>query len=272
MTLLPEFSFTEADIICTDRYLAFARQFPEDFTYLKTDFLYHGPFFWRGQFHPEGPFRPNLIVGHSDYPVTDTHLTSLTFDHLFTINRQTQHPRVHALPLGITNNCADGPLHPVLGDTEMMVEVAQTPAEKHHLAYLNVSVNTYPAERGPVVTRFQGLPWVYGAPVDSTRAGRRRFLQTMRESKFVFCPRGNGLDTCRLWEAMYMGSIPITRYDEAGHGDFRDLPILFVKSWEEVTEAMLERLYPVMMARRWNLDKLKVSYWEGVMAGVLGRS
>lgn len=148
-----------------------------------------------------------------------------------------------------------------------MVEVAAQPTTKTHLAYLNVSVKTCPQERGPVVEKFSGQPWVYGAPVDSTLEGRRKFLQDMRDSKFVFCPRGNGLDTCRLWEAMYMGSIPITRYDEMGHHSFRDLPILFVSSWDEITPVFLEKTYTRMMAQAWNLDKLRSGYWEAFMLG-----
>ena len=32
-------------------------------------------------------------------------------------------------------------------------------------------------------------------------------------SNFVLCPEGNGIDTHRVWEALYSGSIPIVRIE-----------------------------------------------------------
>lgn len=35
------------------------------------------------------------------------------------------------------------------------------------------------------------------------------FYDLINEHSFVFCPYGNGLDTYRLWETLYLGSVPI---------------------------------------------------------------
>jgi hypothetical protein len=42
------------------------------------------------------------------------------------------------------------------------------------------------------------------------RAGRKaRFAEILLDSKFAFCPRGNGPSSKRRWEAAYCGAIPI---------------------------------------------------------------
>ena len=63
----------------------------------------------------------------------------------------------------------------------------------------------------------------------------------MSNSLFVACPRGNGLDTHRFWEAIYLGAIPVIKRDEALpiHADW---PSLIVDSWSDVTNMNREQL------------------------------
>jgi hypothetical protein len=68
------------------------------------------------------------------------------------------------------------------------------------------------------------------------------------------------VDTHRLWETLYMGSIPIVQ-DDIVHRDWNDLPILFVKDWTDVTEERLLNTAVEFASRDWNWSKLKASYW-----------
>jgi hypothetical protein len=90
-----------------------------------------------------------------------------------------------------------------------------------------------------------------------------KFYQNISISKFTICPRGCGIDTYRLWESLYLGSIPIIqRYD--GHKEFEDLPILFLDSIDEyknLTSEYLETVYIEMLNKNYNYDKLSLSYW-----------
>jgi hypothetical protein len=75
------------------------------------------------------------------------------------------------------------------------------------------------------------------------------------------CPRGNGIDTHRLWETLYMGSIPIVIRHQA-FDEFHDLPILFINEWTDVTETFFRTEYMRITNASWNLEKLKFGYWE----------
>ena len=50
--------------------------------------------------------------------------------------------------------------------------------------------------------------------LQNMRMSPRKFTNRMNDSKFVLCPRGNGIDTHRAWEALYRGCIPILKIDE----------------------------------------------------------
>jgi hypothetical protein len=243
------------DIITTDKYLA---AFPN--YYWKTDVFYSNrPILWRGRVQtlpPKGV--PLVLCGHSDYPLTDEIVQHYPMTKLLSVNKQSR--RVSGLPLGITNNTRESELHPVYGNVDVMVDAANTARDIQNLVYMNFAVHTYPTERVAVWTMFKDKTWVTVEGPENSMEGRKRFLQSARNHSFVLCPRGNGVDTHRLWETLYMGSIPIVRKDIA-HSDWEDLPILFVDSWDEVTEQQLRNELVRIQNTQWNMDKLFIGYW-----------
>ena len=66
-----------------------------------------------------------------------------------------------------------------------------------------------------------------------------------------------------------MGSIPIVIKILALE-EFTELPILFVDNWEMVTEEFLKEKYAEMMAKTWNLEKLRFGYWKDKIRGTKG--
>ncbi len=108
--------------------------------------------------------------------------------------------------------------------------------------------------------RFVEKPWVTDGTMEVTLEGRRKYLRELRNHEFVLCPRGNGVDTHRLWETLYMGSIPIVQRDPV-HRGWQDLPICWIDSWDEVTPEFLQKQKQDILNRRVNLDKLKIGYW-----------
>jgi hypothetical protein len=245
------------DIISQDGFVKICND--NDICYIKTDFFYLGcQFSWRGNFHPK-KVSPICVIGHSDYPVTDD-ITN-KFDMVFCINRQTSNENTYGLPLGITSDCDDSSKHRILGNKDIMIEVINEYIPKNNLVYLNFSIDTFPVLRNQVFNTFKDKTWVKIGETIFTIEGRKKYLQEIKSSKFVLCPRGNGIDTHRIWEALYMGSIPIVIYEDAHHL-FTDLPILFIDDWNEINEDFLNQKYDEMSIVDWSYDKLKLSYWE----------
>ena len=75
------------------------------------------------------------------------------------------------------------------------------------------------------------------------------------------CPRGNGIDTHRVWEALYMGCIPICK-PYLAHMFNDTLPILFVNAWSDITTNLLTEAYNTVNNRFFDSDLLKISYWQ----------
>lgn len=85
----------------------------------------------------------------------------------------------------------------------------------------------------------------------------------MSSFKYIVCPRGNGIDTHRLWEALYLRIIPIvvpSGMDQL----YTSLPVLRVSSFTDVTAELLESKYAEfqeMFDRPGALDMLTRDYW-----------
>jgi hypothetical protein len=245
----------KSDIITTDGYLSFCRE--SQICYIKTDYFYTGGFIWRGEYHPDR-IDDICVVGHSDYSVTNE--ISNRFKMVFCINRECDNINTFGLPLGITNDSGESELHNIYGNTDIIIDIISENIKKECLAYINFNIKTFPKERNFVFDKFSKEDWVEVGEIENTLDGRKRFLREIKKSKFVFCPRGNGIDTHRLWETLYMGSIPIVKYEESHHL-FTDLPILFIKDWNDVSQDFLNEKYNEIISKNWNMEKLKLSYW-----------
>jgi hypothetical protein len=251
------FMVSKDDIITSDKYL---QAFPDN--YYKTDCIVSNTSLsWRDrQINPPSRNQKLIISGHCDYPITDNLVEYFNPSIWWTINKQTTDSRVHSLPLGITNNTNETDLHPIYGNLDCMIEVMNEAKHDKNLVYMNFNISSYPQERQYVFNLFHDKEWVTIGNIENTILGRTNFLREVRNHTFVLCPRGNGIDTHRLWETLYMGSIPIVKRDIAMK-DFEDLPICFINVWDEVTPDLLARERERILSTKWCLSKLKVSYW-----------
>lgn len=247
------FTWSADDVICTDRFLEAFKD-----NYFKTDVFHSNNIIeWRGQIARIPTRRGLIVAGHSDDPVTDDVVDRYPGD-WFAVNSQSS--RAVGLPLGITNNTDESHVHRVYGNVDVMIDVVRCPRVIKNLAYMNFSVETYACERAPLKEMFKSALWVTHGESVNTMDGRRKFLEDIRNHTFVLCPRGNGIDTHRLWETLYMGSIPIVKRDIA-HAGWTDLPILFVDDWSEVTQERLLIEQKRIESSTWNMEKLRVGYW-----------
>lgn len=83
------------------------------------------------------------------------------------------------------------------------------------------------------------------------------YLRTMQDHKFVLCPSGNGIESARNWETLYMRRVPVFKRHPYLEQMFKDFPALFVHDYSEVTEELLkynEHLYE--SALRMDMGKL----------------
>jgi hypothetical protein len=160
------------------------------------------------------------------------------------------HPKFHPIPIGIANYCWPH------GRTEMIQMVKELKFSKKHLVHMNFSIGTFPIERGCVFHHFCSMPSCYRTETKPFMS----FLSDVASSKFEVAPRGNGLDTHRLWESLYLGTIPIVKTSTLDRL-YVGLPVLIVQEWSDVTEEFLKRRYEEFSKQSFNKEKLSMDYW-----------
>jgi hypothetical protein len=136
----------------------------------------------------------------------------------FAQNPALVHPKLRALPIGVAN-----PTWPI-GDTTVFRRVQATPPPKTELFDVSFVVDTNPDERTYCLEQ-TGL----------RLAPRRPFPEHVRRlasAYFCISPRGNGIDTHRTWEALYLRTIPVvTRSLVTEHHP--DVPMIVLNDWSE---------------------------------------
>ena len=123
-------------------------------------------------------------------------------------------------------------------------------AEKTILCLANFLIGTNNTKRIEAKNYFVGKPWVksnedymnyslgdslqFSKP--DTKKMRGDYYVTLKQTKFVVCPQGTGLDTHRVYESLFFGCMPIilsgpldSMYEKLGG-------CWVVKSWDEITE------------------------------------
>ena len=121
---------------------------------------------------------------------------------------------------------------------------------------MNFSPGTYPKEREFVYSHFAKFSWCK----KSNPKNLGSYLTDMIAAKFTLSPRGNGIDCHRTWEALLMGAIPIVRSSSLDPL-YKDLPVLIIDDWEDVTENFLQEEYNLIKNKTFRMEKIYLQYW-----------
>lgn len=221
-----------------------------DTVFVQTDLL--DSFF--KSIHPLISFPYILITHNSDNPAPAEYASYLDDPMIIVWFGENydgyKHPKMHPLPMGTANfNWPNGN-----GDT--LKKVISEKISKEHLAHMGMTIQTNYDERWPVFRQFSQAPFVYRT-IKKVYEG---YLRDVAASKFVIAPRGFAWDTYRLWECLYVGTIPIVRtspLDELYEG----LPVLIIQDWREVTEDFLNEKYVEFSQKTFNMEKTTMKYW-----------
>lgn len=166
------------------------------------------------------------------------------------------HPKLITIPIGLENRyCQNGYPRRV----EKAIKRLSDTAKRNIFIYMNFNIATCPKERGEVFSLFKDRSYVISSPKSYTA-----FLKDLSRSNFVLCPRGNGFDCHRTWEALLMGAIPIVR---SSFMDplFENLPVLIVEDYRELEEEFLQKKYQEIRSKLFDKRKLTMDYWIDII-------
>lgn len=178
----------------------------------------------------------------------------------FAQNVNALNPRIESIPIGLENDM----WFPEIDKKSRMIAKLQEPKSYRNLVYMNHTERTNAKERTILYELLEHKPWV-----DSVRYTNGyefgQYIDNVYNHKFVVCPQGNGMDTHRTWETLYMGSIPIEKRNR-NNRFYNNLPICFVNEWEEITEDFLiktwKEIEDIKSYFDGDKDILTFKYWE----------
>ena len=195
--------------------------------------------------------------------------------HWFTWNKPYDHSKVTCLPIGLNYDRQQVILEKFLNFKPL------TSTNERKLLCMNCSLNTSNT-RGTLLNKvtkdwkgfcdvLPSIPFIKEYNNPSHTDGRIKIMVThpkcydmIAKYKFILSPQGAGLDCHRTWEALYLDVIPIVLASSINEL-YEDLPIVVVKSWDEITESFLNDKFVEISTKKekgeYTMDKLKLSYW-----------
>lgn len=191
-----------------------------------------------------------LITHEGDYEVNEKLFSTKPkcISKWYAQNVNYEHEDLIPIPIGIANDYC-----PIT----LKYDNLKRNNEPKKLLYINHRTKNFPKARSWIYEHFKTNEW---CSVDEPNLTLDEYKKKLDDHKFILCPRGNGIDTHRLWESLYHGIIPIVE-THIHYRCLEDLPALVVDSFTNITEDFLTEKMNSLSKLKFNMEKLKVSWW-----------
>jgi hypothetical protein len=198
---------------------------------------------------------PIILMSHnSDWGINnakyDCYLNSDKILKWYAQNVNHDHPKLVPLPIGIANSQWEH------GNFQNILEVLSEKNIKSELVYNNFNCSTSPENRVHIEKALAVNNILRNPPTDS-----KTFLREVSKSTFCICPFGSGYDSHRIWEALYLNTIPVVPRC-IGFSKFKDLPILTVNDWSSVDINFLNNAATRIQLPDYSMESLSIEYWR----------
>lgn len=199
-----------------------------------------------------------LIVHSSNKPFIVEYLGYLFnyVNHIFSTNCLINHPKMTCLPIGFI----DDKYKP----HNKFEEILNKKYNKDILLYCNFSIETNRIKRIDCLNNFLNKNWT----LKEKNLQSEDFYKKIARSKYVLSPEGTFIDCHRIYESIYLNSIPIIKKTQLDYFYIK-LPILIVNDWSDVNKEFLETNYENYFNKliEWknnNQGWTTANYWIGL--------
>jgi len=150
------------------------------------------------------------------------------------------------IPIGIENN--------QWFDNNIFYQIKNIKIEKTKNIYFYFNQNTHFTRRTCYEKLINKVEWNISRPKDE-------YFIELSKHKYAICPRGNGLDTHRIWECLYLNTIPIVIKDD--FINIYNLPIIVLDSWDDLNPNKLKNEFSDQI-----ISKLSLNYYKEIIASL----
>jgi len=243
------------------------------FSFAKRDFIFR-PGRWRGKMvlpiwiDPLAFRNKTLVIGASDFSTGFSELVKLKLigiSRVFGTNTLNTVSFSHSIPLGLTNNCNDSYNHTILGNTKHFIRANQVSnfcSEFNASIYVNFSKDNNLIVRKALLAIVAKMKNVVYGNFEISDKSRIKYLEDLRSHALVLCPEGNGIDTHRLWETIYMGGTPVITRNKFLPDILSELPVIQLDKWSDLGDMkLMEAHWNNLQSRKYDFNSLLSEYW-----------
>lgn len=169
----------------------------------------------------------NLVIGNSDENFSHKYLYLLDTPKLIKIitqNKNVENDLIIPLPIGLANSMWPH------GRPELLKE-----EPKLKFLYFFFSLHTNPHKRHECFNILSQKGLVWGSQMEY-----KDYLSELGKHKYAICPDGNGIDTHRLWECIYLHVVPICLSSPLTRHFSKLCPMIVLNSWNDLNLCDLE--------------------------------
>ena len=162
----------------------------------------------------ENSLKNKIIVSHnSDHGIN--YIKNVRYH--FGQNCFIKNNKLISLPIGIENS--------QWFDHNLFYDVRKMKLPKTKNIYFYFSLSTHPSRHECYNKLKDKLEW-------NIKRNKKDYFIELAKHKYAICPRGNGLDTHRIWECLYLNVIPIVIKSDYPNTD--NLPIIVLNDWSDI--------------------------------------
>ena len=206
-----------------------------------------------------------LITHNSDGKIDSAKFSKFLqcgkFKYWFAQNPIINEPRLFTLPIGLMNKRWHK--YPRFN---LMMEEKKKKIKPTKILLLSFSIKNNEDKRKQCADSFINKTYVTNNIVykvknfiGDVKEYDRIFFNIMLDHLFIACPEGNGIDTHRFWETLYIGRYPVVLHNRVNDA-FSDLPVLILNKWEDFEKEYLMFLERIKN-KKFSYKKLTQEYW-----------
>jgi len=196
---------------------------------------------------------PYILVTHnSDKNITEEYV-SIAEDplltHWYAQNMLVAHEKISMMPIGIANSMWPH------GDLSILNSVVNSIKQKTKDVYFYFNVHTNVSERQSCLTKLRFNGFTFGEEVSYTK-----YLEDLALHDYAICPPGNGVDSHRIWECLYLNVCPVMLESEFSRAVAKHFQVVLVKDWSDLLPESLPKrttLLPIPTLKQFFTEKFE---------------
>lgn len=193
-----------------------------------------------------------LITSQTDHSITNElfKLKPNCISQWYSINVNFSSPDLLPIPLGLSN------------ENEKNLNIKHFSKLKENKnkiekIYINFQRNTNYFKRNKQFKKFKNKSFVH---IDEPNLQLDDYAEQLNSYKFILCPEGNGIDTHRVWESLYAGSVPIVQ-KHISMSTLENLNAIEVDNLSSIDISIINNYSP----KKAIIEKLTTDYWVKII-------